>query len=606
MTDESIPDSESVLAAFRTLDRPLATTQELAAVLDRDVEELDQDLDVLVDGGLLARKRVGDPSTLWYPAAWEDRLNPERVVVFPERRELVVAEPNQLTRAQLANLAHLVATSGDGSYLYRIRPVDVWHAPYETLDELTRTLRDVLPGPYPGLFDWIEAQWKRAHQFRLETHPDGYTVLTAGTATLMSNVAEQELTADHLRANISETEAWVAEGSEAAIKQRLFDAGFPVRDDRDLETGESLEFDLLVDLREYQHEWANAFIERGSGVLVGPPGSGKTIAAFGIMERIGGETLILVPSRELAGQWRDRILTDISLESDQVGEYHGGVKQRRPVTIATYHTASMQRHRSLFEERRWGLIIYDEVQHIPAAIHRRTADLQSRSRLGLSASPVRGDDKEDEIFTLIGPPIGTDWGALIEAGYVIEPELEIRYLPWGDETARDAYAAASGHRRRQEAAMNPAKIDDIERLRERHEGEALLVFADWLDQGEAIANTLGVPFVSGETPHSRREHLFEEFRTGRMDTLVVSRVGDEGIDLPDASVAILASGLGGSRRQGTQRVGRTMRPMGTAIVYVLATRATEEEDFARHQLKHLQGKGMTISETTVELESVAE
>ena len=601
MTDEHV-DFDDLLGAFRSLDRPLGTTEELGAILDTETEPLEERLESFVDDGMLDRRPIDRASTVWYPAAWRDRLNPERVIVFPDRRELVVADPSQFTRAQLSQLAHLVAASGDGAYLYRIRPVDIWHAPYDTLEELMGTVRDILPGPQPGLAAWIEDQWKRAHQFRLETHADGYTVLTAETATLMANVARKELDDDQLRAEISDTEAWVAEGTEAKIKRRLYEAGFPVLDRRELEEGDPLDIGLTVELRDYQRTWVETFMDRGAGVLVGPPGSGKTVAALGIMDDVGGETLILVPSRELATQWRDRIIADTSLEPDQVGEYHGGTKQRRPVTVATYHTAGMDRHRALFEEHRWGLIVFDEVHHVPADVYRRTTDLQSRHRLGLSASPVRGDEKEDEIFTLIGPPIGTDWSALFEAGYVIEPELEIRYLPWGDEESSDAYAAASGHERRQTAAMNPAKLAEINRLRRRHDDEPVLVFADWLEQGDAIAAELGVPFGSGDTPHSRRERFFDDFRHGRLETLVVSRVGDEGIDLPDASVAIFASGLGGSRRQGTQRAGRTMRPAGKALVYVLVTRGTEEEEFARNQLRHLQGKGLSVSEVTVEFD----
>ena len=603
MTDGPSLASDSFYNALGSLGRPVATTEELAAVLDQPPEELSVGLEALNDQGFLEKRTVGTDSTIWYPAAWNTALDAERIIVFPERRELIVDQPHQFTRAQLANVADLVAASGGGAYLYRIRPVDIWHAPYETLEDLTRTLRDILPGPAPSLFEWVSEQWKRAHQFRLETHEDGYVILVSGTESLMGNVAQQELDESHLRAQLSDTTAWVASGSEAAIKRILFEAGFPVQDHRELETGDPLSIDVSLPLRDYQQSWVSAFLAKGSGVLVGPPGSGKTIAAMGIMEAVGGETLILVPSRELASQWREQLERNTSLEPAQIGEYHGGVKEHRPVTIATYHTAGMDRHRQLFDDRRWGLIIYDEVQHIPAEVYRRSIDLQSQHRLGMSASPVRGDDREDDIFTLIGPPIGTDWSALIEAGYVIEPELTIRYLPWGDSETKDAYAAASGHERRQTAAMNSAKIRDVKRLRARHEDEPVLVFVDWLEQGESLAAALDVPFVSGETRHAARERFFEDFRSGNLDTLVISRVGDEGIDLPDASVAILASGLGGSRRQGTQRAGRTMRPAGRSTVYVLATRGTEEEDFARHQLRYLQGKGMSIKEQTVELES---
>lgn len=600
MSDElTVDEFRDVL---QRIGSPVVSSADVAAVLDRDRSAVHEALSRHAETGVLGRKDAANDPTVWYPVEWEDRLSRERIMVFPDRRELAVDRPDQFTRAQLSQFAHLIASTGREGYLYRIRPVDIWHAPYPDFDALAQTIRDVIPNPPPSLMDWIDEQWRRSRQFRLETHAEGYTVLSAATPSLMANVARQELDEDHLRASITETESWVADERIAAVKRILYEAGFPVRDERELETGDPLDVSLHVDLRDYQEEWVDRFMSDGSGVLVGPPGSGKTVAALGVMAAVGGETLILVPSRELASQWRERILADSNLDPEQVGEYHGGEKQLRPVTIATYHTAGMDRHRMIFDDRRWGLITFDEVQHIPADVYRRTTDFQGRYRLGLSASPVRGDDKEDEIFTLIGPPIGTDWAALIEAGFVIEPELEIRYLPWGDADARAAYDAASGHERRQAAASNPTKIEDVHRLRSRHTDEPVLVFVDWLDQGRRIAESLDVPFISGETRHAERERHFSDFRAGVIDTLVVSRVGDEGIDLPDASVAILASGLGGSRRQGTQRVGRTMRPAGNAKVYVLATRGTREEDFALNQMRHLRTKGMRVTERTVELE----
>jgi DNA excision repair protein ERCC-3 len=214
-----------------------------------------------------------------------------------------------------------------------------------------------------------------------------------------------------------------------------------------------------------------------------------------------------------------------------------------------------------------------------------------------SATPIREDDKEKEIFTLVGPPIGTDWEALFDAGYVAEPEVEIRLIPWASELHRNEYGSAEGHEKRQLASMNPAKAEEVRAILRDHPGEKALVFVEFIEQGDRLAETLGVPFVSGETPHARRRRLFREFRSGPRDVLVVSRVGDEGIDLPNAELAIAASGLGGSRRQGAQRAGRTMRPVGRARMYVLATRGSREEDFARQRMRHLAGKGVRVRET---------
>ena len=579
--------------------RPILTAASVATALSCSHEVASEALRQLADRGELQRFSVSTDPVVWYPTELEDLTERERVVVFPKRREIVVDRPNQFTRAQLSQFAHLADTNGDRGYRYVVRPEDVWQAPHDSFEGLGRTMRQALGQRSSELEEWVESQWDRARQFRLRTHPDGYTVLEARSPEVMGNVARQHLDERHVHAPISETEDWVREGEEATIKRILYEAGYPVRDDRTLETGEPLEIELHVRLREYQRTWVDRFDETGEGVFVGPPGSGKTVAAMGAMERIGGETLVLVPSRELARQWEDELLAHTSLESDQVGQYHGGQKRIRPVTIATYQIAGMDRHRSLFDEREWGLLVFDECQHVPSDVYRRSTHLQSRHRLGLSASPIREDDRVAEIFTLVGPPIGTDWESLFDAGFVAEPELEIRYVTWGTETEANEYGAAEGREKYAIAAQNSGKVDEVRYLLSTHPGSKALVFVDYLEQGRELSEAMGVPFLSGETPHGERRRLLESFRRDERDVLVVSRVGDEGIDLPTADLAIVASGLGGSRRQGTQRAGRTMRPAGGALVYVLATRGTREEDFARRQLQHLGRKGLTVRERTV-------
>jgi DNA excision repair protein ERCC-3 len=594
---------EAFYRAVEAEGRPVVTAGQVARRTGTSQAAATDALAELRREGAVRSVDVEADPVVYFPSEWGDLATRERVVVFPQRREVVVDAPTQYTRARMAQFAHLVDTTGDREsgtrgYLYRIRREDVWSAPFDSLGDLLALVRSVLPRRVPALEEWIESQWQRAHQFTLSTHEDGYTVLSAASESLMGNVARQKLDEDQLHAPISDTESWVREGSEAAIKRILWEAGYPVVDERDLDTGDPLDVDLHVDLRDYQREWVEAFMKKKSGVLVGPPGSGKTVAGMGVLEAVGGETLILVPGRELAVQWREELLEHTSLDETEIGEYHGGTKEIRPVTIATYQTAGMDRHRSLFDSRGWGLIVYDEVHHIPSRVYRRSADLQAKHRLGLSATPVRESDDEEEIFTLIGPPIGTDWTKLFDAGYVQEPEVEIRYVPWGGD-ARDEYAAASGRERHRVAATNPAKVDEIRYLLARHDDAKALVFVDWLDQGRDISEALDAPFVSGETPHWERERLFERFREGDLRTLVVSRVADEGIDLPDAELAVVASGLGGSRRQGAQRAGRTMRPAGSALVYVLATRGSTEEEFAQRQTHHLAEKGVLVRENDV-------
>jgi DNA excision repair protein ERCC-3 len=595
---------DTVYDAIESVGRPVVTASNVARHADQSQADTAAAMDDLAEDDDLDRIDVEQDPVVYYPSSWGDLAARERIVVFPDRREIVADQPTQYTRAQLAQFAHLVDSTGTDpgtrGYLYEIRPEDIWAAPYDDLETLLARVRSVLPERKPALEEWIGDQWKRANLFTLRTHEDGYVVLQAEREELMGNVARQKLDDEYLRAPISDTESWVNEDAIGAVKRTLYDAGYPIRDERDLDTGDPLDVTMETDLREYQSEWVDRFLEQKSGVLVAPPGSGKTVAALGILSEIGGETLILVPSRELAGQWRAELLRHTDLTEEQIGEYHGGTKNIRPVTIATYQTAGMDRHRSLFDSREWGLLVFDEAHHIPSDVFRRTADLQSRHRLGTTASAVREDDREEEIFTLIGPPLGTDWGALFDAGHVVEPEVEIRYVPWRDDDAENEWAAADRREKRQLAASNPAKVDGVRRLREDHPDARTLIFVDYIDQGQELEAALGIPFVSGETRHHVRQRLFEEFRQGNREALILSRIADEGIDLPNAELAIVASGLGGSRRQGTQRAGRTMRPSGTAIVYVLATRGTSEEEFARRRMQHLSGKGVRVRERTVE------
>jgi len=343
--EESPPrDGDRTDAFYDALDavgRPLLTATQYARQHDVTQAEASERLQRLVDDGVAERVDLSTDPTVWYPGSWQQMAARERVILFPERRQLVVDQPEQFTRAQLSQFAHLVDTTGSGGYLYEIRREDVWQAPYDTFEDLVATVRDVLPERSETLESWLEEQWKRANQFTLKTHEDGYTVLEAASDDLMGNVARQKLDDDQLRAPISETESWVAEDAVAEVKRILYEASYPVRDERDLDSGDDLPVDLELELRSYQHEWVSQFMETKSGVLVGPPGSGKTVATMGILSAVEGETLILVPGRELAGQWREELLAHTTLTADQIGEYHGGEKTVRPVTIATYQTAGM-------------------------------------------------------------------------------------------------------------------------------------------------------------------------------------------------------------------------------------------------------------------------
>lgn len=531
----------------------------------------------------------------------------ERIRLYPSQLRLHVDSPSQETKTTLGNFAHLEETSLDGdASIYETDPLDIWTSPYEHLD----VLLDDYATTTGQLPDSVEQQlrriWERGHAFTLRTHPDGYTVLEASSEDLFEDVAKENLEHNtHYTQYLSDTEMRVKSGAEGDVKNALYDAGYPPIDHRDLETGDPLDVSLddELELRDYQSEWVERFLDAGSGVIDAPPGAGKTIAALAILAELGQQTLILAPSRELAQQWQDELEAHTDLASGyspQIGQYHGGEKNIRPVTITTYDMASKSRHGRKLFDREWGLVIYDEAHHTPASVWRRTSDLQARSRLGLTATPVRSDGKSEEIFTLIGRPVTSTWEELYEDGWVHRPNVEVRFVPWASAGDRDTYRSAEGTRKMMAAAMNPAKLRETKRLLEAHASEKVLIYAGWTDQGEHYSDELGLPFVHGETSHSQREDYYKQLREGDLDGLIVSRVADEGIDLPDVDVVVMASMLGGSRRQGAQRVGRVMRPLGGADAYLLATRGSSEEEYARGQMDYLRERGTTVTETEVD------
>jgi DNA excision repair protein ERCC-3 len=512
----------------------------------------------------------------------------------------------------LSQTAHLVDSSGEGR-LYKISEADIWNSAYDDFETLRDDLAQLAGDQWDdGLESRLEDDWQRAHQFHLRTAPgsgNSYTILEATDEDAFENVAKRQLGHnDHYTQYVGDTGMRLKRGAEADVKEALYEEGYPVVDERRLEEGADLPLQLRpeIELRDYQLEWVDHFVARNAGVFVGPSGSGKTVAALGAMAAISGETLILVPSRELASQWRDEIQDKLEIDDggirsnvNNIGEYHGGSKDIRPITIATYDTAAMSRHRTLFNERDWGLVIADECHHAVADTWKRFREIQSTARLGLSATPVRESGDAKEIYTLIGPPVGSDWGRLFADGYVEKPDIELMLVPWASNDHREQYQRTSGNRRLIEAAKNPAKIEVIRELRNRHPDAKTLVFVDWIKQGKTFADALDLPFIYGKTSHSDRDTLYERFRdeTDDLDTLLISRVGDEGIDLPDAEVAILASTMGSSRSQTGQRAGRTMRPSGSSQVYILLTKGSGEADWGRESTQFLAEKGIDITKT---------
>ncbi|MFB6209512.1 MAG: DEAD/DEAH box helicase [Candidatus Nanohaloarchaea archaeon] len=521
----------------------------------------------------------------------ENEIEDERAVFFEPQREIILTNPDEETLSEMSGIAHLDTSSGD-HYKFRVKQMDVWNSDL-SLEEMKEIYTRIL-GNYPNFLNWLERTYERQEVFSIE-HEGTYHSLVSSDPERMEWARGIEDVRENLAVDLSDTKSRIAMGakSRAKIKEVLLKKGYPVEDNsRFRDVDRSIGADLKVDLRDYQEEYVDRAHEKKAAVLANPAGSGKTVTAIGLMARIDSPTLILVPQRSLVGQWRRELLDKTTLTEDQIGEFHGDEKNMKDVTIATYHMAGEKT--SLFR-REWGLIIYDEVHHIPSSLFSKTANLQSTRRVGLSASPVREDNKEKEIFALIGQEIGGDWARFFNQEYVLKPDVEIQLVEWESDFYRNKYNEASGFKKAIIASKNPAKIPEIESILEKHEEEKTIIFCDWLDQGEQLSEEFDLPFVSGETDFEEREDYFEKFRQGEQDTIIVSRIGDEGLDLPDAEVGIIASGQGGSRRQATQRAGRVMRPFGDAQVYIVATKGSNEEDFVKRQVEHLKEKGVPVT-----------
>ncbi|OLT15586.1 helicase [Serinicoccus sp. CUA-874] len=386
------------------------------------------------------------------------------------------------------------------------------------------------------------------------------------------------------------------------LKQELLKVGWPAEDLAGYVDGEAHPIELDTSdwsLRPYQQQAVDGFWDGGSGVVVLPCGAGKTLVGAGAMAKSATTTLILVTNTVSARQWREELLRRTSLTEDEIGEYSGSRKEIRPVTIATYQVLTLKRkgvfpHLDLLDARDWGLIVYDEVHLLPAPIFRMTADLQARRRLGLTATLVREDGRESDVFSLIGPKrYDAPWKDIEAQGYIAPADcVEVRVsMP---EAMRMAYAVAEPDERYRFAACAPAKDAVVDRLVAAHRGQPTLVIGQYLDQLEQLAGRLDAPLITGETTVAQRQELFRQFREGEISLLVVSKVANFSIDLPEASVAIQVSGTFGSRQEEAQRLGRVLRPKGdgrTAHFYTLVTRDTVDAEFAAHRQRFLAEQG---------------
>ena len=432
--------------------------------------------------------------------------------------------------------------------------------------------------------------------------PDGVLLLTSESAAILLEASRSPRIAALLGQRVSEESFEVLAFARGSLKQELLKLGWPAEDLAGYTPGEPHAIALDEsgwNIRDYQTKAVDKFWEGGSGVVVLPCGAGKTIVGAAAMSKAKTNTLILVTNTVAARQWRAELLKRTTLTEDEIGEYSGSVKEVKPVTIASYQILTAKRkgeyaHLELLNAKDWGLIVYDEVHLLPAPIFKMTADLQARRRLGLTATLVREDGKEGDVFSLIGPKrFDAPWKEIEAEGYIAPAEcFEIRVdLP---EQERLDYAIAEQEDRYRMAATSKTKIPVIQKLMSKHKGEPTLIIGQYLDQIDEVANLLQIPKITGETPVNERERLFQAFRDGSEPTLVVSKVANFSVDLPEASVAIQISGSYGSRQEEAQRLGRLLRPKAdgrTASFYTIIARDTVDQDFAQNRQRFLAEQG---------------
>ncbi|MBP2437231.1 DNA repair helicase XPB [Microbacterium amylolyticum] len=536
------------------------------------------------------------------------------LIVQSDRTVLLeVAHPDaESARHELAVFAEL-ERAPEHIHTYRITRLGLWNARaaghtaedmLATLDQWTR-----FPVP-PSVATDLRETVNRYGRLTIDRGSDGELILRSTDKAVLSEVSRNKKISPLLIGRASD-EAFVVDAwARGQIKQELLKIGWPADDLAGYTPGTPHPISLDEadwNLRPYQQQAVDTFSRDGSGVVVLPCGAGKTLVGAGAMATTKTTTLILVTNTVSARQWRDELLKRTSLTAEEIGEYSGQIKEIKPVTIATYQILTSKRkgvyaHLDVLDALDWGLIVYDEVHLLPAPVFKLTADLQARRRLGLTATLVREDGREGDVFSLIGPKrFDAPWKEIEQQGFISPAScFEVRIdLP---SSERLEYAAAPDDERYRLAATSPSKIEAVRDIVDRHTGEQILVIGQYLDQLDELSDALGAPKITGATPVDEREQLFQAFRDGTLNVLVVSKVANFSVDLPEASVAIQVSGSFGSRQEEAQRLGRLLRPKQTdhtASFYTLIARDTVDQDFAQNRQRFLaeQGYSYTILDT---------
>ncbi|WP_342028641.1 DNA repair helicase XPB [Gordonia westfalica] len=510
----------------------------------------------------------------------------------------------QAARQAIAPFAEL-ERAPEHVHTYRVTPLALWnaraagHDAEQVVDALVTYSRYAVPQPL--LMDVVDTMG-RFGRLQLVKHPaHGLTLVSLDRAVLVE-VMRNKKVAPMLGAQLDDDTVVVHPSERGRLKQVLLKVGWPAEDLAGYVDGEAHPIDLAQDdwhLRDYQEMAADSFWAGGSGVVVLPCGAGKTMVGAAAMAKAGATTLILVTNTVAGRQWKRELVARTTLTEDEIGEYSGERKEIRPVTIATYQVMTRKskgeyKNLDLFDSRDWGLIIYDEVHLLPAPVFRMTADLQSRRRLGLTATLVREDGREGDVFSLIGPKrYDAPWKDIEAQGWIAPAEcIEVRVTLTDEE--RLQYAVAEPEEKYKLCSTAHTKVNVVKAILNKHQHQQTLVIGAYIDQLEELGRELDCPVIQGSTKNKEREILFDRFRTGELQTLVVSKVANFSIDLPEASVAVQVSGTFGSRQEEAQRLGRLLRPKhdgGQAHFYSVVSRDTLDADYAAHRQRFLAEQG---------------
>ncbi len=552
-------------------------------------------------------------------------FNPQNPLIVQSDKTILLEVDNdhyEDARDALARFAEL-EKSPEYVHTYRITPLSLWNAAAAglTSGHIVGNLEEFAKYPLPDnvridIADYIS----RYGRIKLVLE-NGRMMLVSDDRALMAELQGHKLVKPLIYKRVTATKFQIDPAMRGQVKQVLLQIGYPAEDLAGYVEGERLEIYLRdvcqstgepFALRKYQAEAADVFhaggaAHGGSGVIVLPCGAGKTMVGIAAMDRLNCATLILTPSTVAARQWIRELLDKTSLTEDQIGEYSGLKKNIKPVTITTYQMLTYHPRRrdsrnlrsefphfSIFDQMNWGLIIYDEVHLLPAPIFRITAELQARRRLGMTATLVREDGHEGDVFSLVGPKrFDVPWKELESQGWIATAECHEIRIPL-TEDRRMEYAMVEQRQKYRYSVENPDKTTVLLQLLHKHKDDTVLIIGQYIDQLEKIAKRINAPLITGKTAVRKREKLFEKMRNGEEKTLVLSKVGNFAIDLPDANVCIQVSGTFGSRQEEAQRLGRILRPKRNGLLahfYALVTHDTVDQTFAANRQKFLTEQG---------------